>query len=366
MTTTANMLLTLPTPGGDIGTWDDELNASISLIDTHDHSTGKGVAIGVSGINLNADLPYNGNSATDLKSVDFTEVASVSSGARRFFWSSSDHEFYIRNAAGVNIKVTSGSGLNLSLVGGIVGDYSSIGAEVAYDDANDRYTFKQQTSGGVKQWARLSSADVDLYEYKAAGDVTNITNRVRLSSPAALAGNYVLKFPPALPASTKLLQSDSAGALTFTDTPTLAGVTLSGTAVTKHGSYVRACSLVSGQQVGGTTAQVAADGVVTAGGAGAVWMMPVDFDVGVRLQSVKFYYQRAGGTLTFDIREYDPVGGAVSTIGTTNIASGTTLTNISIAALNYTTLANRTYHLRWTAGANLDTLNAVSITYDQP
>ena len=91
----------------------------------------------------------------------------------------------MRTNGGTNIKVTSGSTLNLSLVGGIVGDYASVGAEVAYDDANDRYTFKQQLGGGgVKQWARLAAGDVDLYEVLATASGTTISNRVRLKSPS--------------------------------------------------------------------------------------------------------------------------------------------------------------------------------------
>ena len=215
---TPNMALVLPTPQADIGTWGDEENAAFTLIDAHDHSPGKGALVGVAGMNVNGDLTFAGNSATHLRSSDYDEVSSLATGARRIFWSSADHELYVRNASGVNIKITNGSTLNLSLVGGIVGDYASVGAEVAYDDANDRYTFKQQLSAGVKQWARLDGADVDIYEYKAAGDATNITNRVRLSSPAALAGSYTLTFPAALPGSTQLMQMSSAGAITASNT----------------------------------------------------------------------------------------------------------------------------------------------------
>ena len=164
LTPTPNMALVLPTPAGDIGTWGDEENAAFTLIDAHDHSPGKGALVGVAGMNVNGDLTFAGNSATHLRSSDYDEVSSLATGARRIFWSSADHELYVRNASGVNIKITNGSTLNLSLVGGIVGDYASVGAEVAYDDANDRYTFKQQLSAGVKQWARLDGADVDIYE----------------------------------------------------------------------------------------------------------------------------------------------------------------------------------------------------------
>jgi hypothetical protein len=236
--TTPNMGLALPTPGGDIGTWDDELNTALDLVDAHDHSAGKGVPIGVAGLNIGADLPLNGNSLVGIRSLDLDEVAALASGARRLFVSSADHELYYRTAAGVNVKLTNGASLNLSLVGGIVGDYAAIGAEVAYDDANDQYTFKQQLSAGIKQWARLAGAGVDLYEYKAAGDATNITKRVRHKSPAALAANYDVTWPAALPAAQVALQMDNAGVLvasnTFPQAVTFSNTVNLGTAVAAY------------------------------------------------------------------------------------------------------------------------------------
>ncbi len=190
MTTTANMSLVLPTPGGDSGTWDDLLNAALTLVDAHDHTTGKGPRVPTTGININADLTMASNALTNIGSLGFAEITALASGSRRLFFSSADHELYVRTNGGSNVKITNGASLNISLVGGIVGDYASVGAEAAYNDANDRYTFKQETGGGrVKQWATLAIGNVDIYEQMATADATTISNRVRLSSPAALAAS---------------------------------------------------------------------------------------------------------------------------------------------------------------------------------
>src|SRR5207344_2934707 len=75
----------------------------------------------------------------------------------------------------------------------------------------DSYWFQQQVGSAVRQYARMRSADVDLYEFKANPAAGVPTNRVRLASPTALAASYALTFPAALPASTKPVQIDSAG-----------------------------------------------------------------------------------------------------------------------------------------------------------
>ncbi|HLZ48462.1 MAG TPA: hypothetical protein VKR80_07425 [Candidatus Limnocylindria bacterium] len=202
---TPNMALVLPTPTGDIGMWGDELNAALTLVDVHDHTTGKGVAITPSGLNINAPLGFQTQSAQHLGSVDFDEVPALSAGARRLFFNSSDHEWYVRTAAGANVKITNGPALNVAaFVGGIGGDYSSAGALLSYDDATRRYLLQQE--GAPRPWAGLATADIDLYQ-KAA----SIVNRITLKSPNALAASYVLTLLTALPSGLLPLQVDNTG-----------------------------------------------------------------------------------------------------------------------------------------------------------
>ena len=56
MPTLPNMSLITPTLGGDSGTWDDKINAALGLVDAHDHTSGKGVAIVSAALNINADV----------------------------------------------------------------------------------------------------------------------------------------------------------------------------------------------------------------------------------------------------------------------------------------------------------------------
>jgi hypothetical protein len=222
----------VPLVDGDAGSWDDELNAAFGIIDEHDHAPGAGVQIPTVGININANLPMNGYGLTALSKLAFSQIAPPA-GARTLYTSNVDNELYWLSNAGAAVKITSGAGLNLSLIGGIVGDYAAVGAEVAYDDANDRYTFKQQ--GAPKTWARLASGDVRLYETG-----TNENVYVGLKAPAALAAPYDVTWPLAAPASQVLVQIDAAGQLSCSNTlPVDTHITLSGVGRIKTGTRKR-------------------------------------------------------------------------------------------------------------------------------
>lgn len=209
MPTLPNMSLITPTAGADSGTWDDKINAAFALVDAHDHTSGKGVTVPVSGLNINADFAMGGYAVTGLGSIAFNAVTALTTGSKRLFVGSSDNELYWRTNAGTNVKLTSGTSINTSLVGGIVGDYSTVGAEVAYDDANDRYTFKDQTSPS-KFWARLASGPVRIYEF---GTVESVY--VEHAVAAALASSYTVTWPAALPATSTPVQISATGVVSF-------------------------------------------------------------------------------------------------------------------------------------------------------
>ena len=62
--------LAKPAVGVTVGpTWATDLNTSIDAVDNHDHSTNKGIRITPAAINVNADVEFNDNSATELKNL---------------------------------------------------------------------------------------------------------------------------------------------------------------------------------------------------------------------------------------------------------------------------------------------------------
>lgn len=211
---TQNMGLVLPTLNGDIGEWDDIINEALgNVIDEHDHSAGKGVRITPLGLDINADLSFGGHRALNTSAVQLTAVAAAAmAGINRSLWvNSADNELYWRNNAGTDIKFTTGGTLNISLLGGIGGDYTASGALFSFDDATDRFLAQQQ--GSPRPWAGLAIGNLDIYQQAAS-----IVNRVRIQSPSALAASYALTLPTALPGSTQLLQLSAAGAIVASNT----------------------------------------------------------------------------------------------------------------------------------------------------
>ena len=216
------MAIVMPTDLGDANVWGPILDTALgTVVDRHDHTTGKGVKISSAALKINADVSWSDSglswSITDLKAVDFTPSAVQTALAGALFVSDGTssltaNELYWRTTSGVNVKLTAGSALNVAaFTGGIGGDYSAVGALVVFDDATDSYWFQQQVGTGVRQYARMRSADVDLYEFKAHPTAGVPTNRVRLASPAALAASYTLTMPTALPSVGGLFTVSSAG-----------------------------------------------------------------------------------------------------------------------------------------------------------
>lgn len=210
MTTLPQMGLVLPTRGvGGAGVWDDSLDADLTAIDAHDHSTGRGTPVPTAGININADLTFSSLYAPiNLHRLTFASIVALTSNNKSLFVSSADNELYWRSNAGTNVKITSGASLNVAaFTGGIGGDYTAVSAAVAFDDAGDRYTFKQNAGTG---WARLASGDLRLFETGTSDSVF-----VGLAAPAALAGSYTITLPLTAPTTgTRPVQMTTAGVIT--------------------------------------------------------------------------------------------------------------------------------------------------------
>lgn len=345
-TTTANMGLTLPALNSDPGIWDGFWNGNGALIDGHRHVTGEGVPIPTAGILLNADLTFGGYAATNLKATRYT-AQGVSPGTFSVYFKGVDA--YVADGNGVEVRLTASGGVNVSIAGGLTGDYVAAAASFYYDDAAKSY-LALQLAPAPNVWASLSAGDLDLYE-KTSGSAT----RVRLSSPAALAASYAMTYPAALPATTSLFQVTSAGVMTFSNTVVKAVTmselttfsagatasanqhfTVSGTGEYKHGTKRRPVSPNTGNGSGFTMG----DGMITASGACTFWV-PLTLEVGERITGCSYTIDGDGAvTFTVSVDHYSATGtktqiGAAS--GTTPSATPTTF---AIAGLTATTLAN--------------------------
>lgn len=118
---TPQMSLTKPEPSVTPGPeWAQTLNAAIDAIDSHDHSPGKGKRIGTAGLNIDADLEFNGHDATELRSVRLNEQGAIlADSLDKSCLYSKDGNLYWNNAGGASVQVTAGTAVNNSVSGAI-------------------------------------------------------------------------------------------------------------------------------------------------------------------------------------------------------------------------------------------------------
>lgn len=351
--TTPNMGLTLPTDHGSAEVWDTILDTVFNTIDSHDHTPGKGALISASAVKVAADKSWSfgGTSyaITDLKAIDFVPVASttVTSLAGAFFVSDGTggltaNELYFRTTSGVNVKFTSGAALNVAaFTGGIGGDYSAVGAAVAYDDSLDRYTFKQQ--GNV--WARMASGEVRILETGSSDSVY-----VGHAAPAALAASYTVTWPLALPASTVPLNISSAGQVAF-------GFS--------HSDKILPVSPLAGTSTGNNTWAVST--TTHSSTASGTLLVGIPLIVGDRIKSVDFTFLGNGtADLVTDVVVLDAAGASTS-IGTrTDNNQPASPSTFTLNVTDTTVVVNTDLRITFAANAAGISLLSISVTYDHP
>ena len=214
MSTTPNMSLIVPDVGTSGPTYATEINTAFDVVDAHDHTPGKGVRIPPSGLNINADLPFNNNDAISLRSTRYTSQTGVlATSDDRNCISSVNGNMYWNNANGVAVQITAGNGLNFASLGTIGGDYGAAGVTAAAVYTNLLKTFSWTQAAG--QYAKMAMADLSLYSTTAG------TLAVTLKASASTTA-YDITMPISAPIANTFMRTALGGQGTF--------VTLNGTA----------------------------------------------------------------------------------------------------------------------------------------
>jgi len=178
--TTSNMSLNEPSVGVTAGpTWATETNANWELLDAHDHTSGKGVQLTPSALNINADMEFNQNSATELKNAVLdNDIHASSSGDTNYSVYSYGANLYWRNGSGTAVQITNGASLN-STGGAITSPTTN--SQVLFSSAGNSYAFKYdktQTDG----IAKMIHSDLQLYFYNSGSATTRSVNLKYLGS----------------------------------------------------------------------------------------------------------------------------------------------------------------------------------------
>jgi len=112
MPITPNMNMDLPTPGADENVWDDKINASLDIVDTHDHTPGKGIPVPSTAVEVIQDFSVASNSVIDINKTQFEPNSAVLTGTsnQRAVYAV-DNDLYYTNGSGVAVQITDGSSL---------------------------------------------------------------------------------------------------------------------------------------------------------------------------------------------------------------------------------------------------------------
>lgn len=175
-TTTPNMNLVKPdvlsTPAP---TWASLLNAVIDAIDSHDHSSGKGVKITPSGLNISSDLSIGSNNLTAIRTTRFNNLSSWTPGASDLAcFYVLNNEIYFRDGVGNNVKITDNGSLNISISSLIVSDLNLIIQNAS--DITKQFLFSAAAiSTGTTRTYTMPNANVTLVGDTNAQGVSNKT-----------------------------------------------------------------------------------------------------------------------------------------------------------------------------------------------
>jgi len=213
---TSFMFMDLPvvstTPGPE---WSSLLNDALSeVVDSHDHTSGKGVPIPSAGFNIDADLDFQQWSAINLVSSQYVDQTDALSGTNLTYFLSGD--LYVIDGSGRSVRITENGAISAASFGGITGLVSPASASFA----TDTFTWLYDTG----KYALMASGPLLLRR-----DGETNPNRIKLTPPASLAANYDLTLPGALPGAGAFVTVSSAGQFAFSPS-TSAGITSAMTA----------------------------------------------------------------------------------------------------------------------------------------
>lgn len=189
--TSPNMGLQIPSTGVTTGPeWMQAIVQSLNIIDAHNHSPGEGVLIGANGLGLTSDLSLSGFGLTAVSAVTFTPK--VSTVLDTIYVNGVDL-FYLDGNNNV-VQITSGGVVNATASGISSGTATAsfVGSVLVVNAAAN-------TPANIQGASILIGNNIASSKY------------VTLSPPNALAANYQLFLPAALPGSTLFLSLDSSG-----------------------------------------------------------------------------------------------------------------------------------------------------------
>ncbi len=194
------MSLLLPTIGQEQApTWAEDQQSSMLLLDQHNHASGNGVQIEPSGLNITSDLPFLSNNAIDLRSVRFTPQGSPLAEVTDLDCCYvSGVDLYYNDGIGNQVRITQSGGV-AGTPGSIAGLASP--ASATYVAATPAFVFQSDADTP----ANLDGGSLTIR------NITANSKGITILPPNALAADYSVTFPAALPAGQRFMTLDNSG-----------------------------------------------------------------------------------------------------------------------------------------------------------
>lgn len=202
VTLSPNMGLLIPSVGSQPGPdYAENVNSSLTLVDMHDHSLGSGVQITPAGLNINANLSFQENSAISLASLVLTAQSSITTPLAVYSKPGTEsppiNDLWFNDGSGTPVQITS-NGLVNATATSIPGESFSGGT-----------FFWKQGSGST------TPANFDIGSITIRPNTAATTFGVTLSPPGSISSAYTLTLPtdPGSLSATSFLTLTSGGVI---------------------------------------------------------------------------------------------------------------------------------------------------------
>jgi hypothetical protein len=203
-----NMNLSIPTVGQEPGpNYALDVNSSLTLVDQHDHSPGRGVQITPAGLNINASLSIQGNNLTNVSNLVLTAQTSSSVLQALYVKPGTEtpplQDLWYNDSAGNAVQITSGGAIN------------AVAANIPGESFSGGTFFWKQGTGST------TPANFDIGSITLRPNVALTTNGVVLGPPSGIGSQYNINLP-LLPATPSFVVINNSGVMsTITESSVL-------------------------------------------------------------------------------------------------------------------------------------------------
>ena len=249
------MSIPMPIPGLDPGPdYANNQNAGFLIVDSHNHTAGKGVPIPPAGLNISSNLTFQGNAATNLSYSSYAAGASATSSIQSISTApaSGINELFWTDSNGVATQITKNGVVN-STASSIPGESYGSGT----------FTWRQGSGSNTP-------ANFDIGSITIRPNTALTTYGIQLSPPSSISSFYTITLPTIPTGATSLpLVMDNTGTMYASQ---IGGVQLTNYAVGTPQLQIGAVtnSILATQAVGQSNLALRTVDVATSGGIGDV------------------------------------------------------------------------------------------------